>query len=118
MIFLKFDNRNRLTYRHNFPFHEKHGLGKTEEQLVKEGVLVEQLPAKLPEAEGKIQELYYIEGQLEWQYEDIPPTPQEKENQKIAELETALLEMSTLSALQQAQNEQAIMELTMMIGGM
>lgn len=36
---------------------------------------------------------------------------------KNQELENALLEMSTLSAIQQQQNEQAIMELTMMIGG-
>lgn len=49
---------------------------------------------------------------------EYPPTPEEKENTKIAELETALLEMSTLSAIQQAQTEQVIMELTMMIGGM
>ena len=38
------------------------------------------------------------------------------ENEK-EQLETVLLEISTINAIQQAQNEQAIMELTMMMTG-
>lgn len=117
MIFLRFDTNGKKAYQHNNPFHKRDGLDKTVEQLEQDGILVEQLPRKLEEIKGKTQGLYYINGQLQWQYEDIQPTPEEIENQKIAELETALLEMSTLSAIQQQQNEQAIMELTMMMGG-
>lgn len=119
MIFIKYNSSGKVNYVHYMPFHERDGLHKTKEELEQEGILLEQLPARLEEIEGKSQELYYIDSQIQWQYEDIPPTPEEAENKKIAELETALLEITTISALQQAQNEQAIMELTMMmIGGM
>lgn len=118
MIFLKFDSDGKISYIHHAPFDEKHGLKKSKEQLKKEGVLVEQLPEKLEEIEGKQQVLYLLDGQLVWKYEDMPLTPEEIQAEKIQELETALLEMTTLNAIQQQQNEQAIMELTMMIGGM
>lgn len=118
VIYLKFDENGRKRYQHNLPFDENRGLGKTKEQLEQEGILVDKLPTKLPEQQGKTQELYYIGGQLVWQYEDIIPSSEDLQTEKIIQLETALLEISTLSAIQQAQNEQAIMELTMMLGGM
>lgn len=90
----------------------------TEEQKNKAIIVAEQ-PEK-EDIEGKHAVLRYDKktGEVWYEYEDIPPTLGEKEDTKIAELETALLEMSTLSAIQQQQNEQAILELTMMIGGM
>lgn len=53
-----------------------------------------------------------------YEYEDIPKTEEELQKHKIQELENALLEISTLQAIKDIENEQAIMELTMMIGGM
>ncbi|WP_077369722.1 hypothetical protein [Anaerosalibacter sp. Marseille-P3206] len=82
------------------------------------GIAIEQLPIK-EEIEGKIAILKCRKSTNEvwYEYEDIPESVEDEQTKKIAELETALLEMTTLNAIQQAQNEQAIMELTMTIGG-
>lgn len=128
MIYFKFDTNGRKEYRHNFPFHEKDGLGKTREQLEQEGILVEQLPPKLPKVEGKTQELYYIDGQLVWQYEDIPLAPEEMKNEKIQELELKVAEntaetlelVATLIEMQkveQAQSNAEMIELIMSLQG-
>lgn len=103
MIFVR-RNGEKIDFIHYMPFDNKHGLGKTKEQLKQEGILVEQLPPKLAEAEGKTQELYFIDGQLQWKYEDVPKTQEEKENTKIAELEQKI-----------QQQNQAIADLTVMI---
>ena len=71
-------------------------------------VIVDNLPIMDPmRGEG----IYFINPQTDevWM---------EYREDKTQELETALLEISTLSAIEKAQTEQAIMELTMMIGGM
>ena len=40
-IFIKYDKNNVVTYTHYKPFDSVYGLGKTEEELLKEGVLVD-----------------------------------------------------------------------------
>lgn len=119
MIYIKYDDTGKVNYAHHMPFDVKHGLGKPTEELEREGMLIPHLPAPeiIPGKEGTM----YCNpdtGEVWFEYGDISPTPDEIGNQKIEQLETALLEMTTLNAMQQAQNEQAIMELTMMIGGM
>ena len=39
-IFIKYDKNNVVTYTHYKPFDSLYGLGKTEEELLKEGALV------------------------------------------------------------------------------
>ena len=82
-------------------------------------IMLEQLPPK-EQIEGKqaILKCKKATGEVWYEYVDIPPTSEDLQAKKIAELETALLEMTTLNAIQQQRIEQAIMELTMMIGGM
>lgn len=68
---------------------------------------------------GKTPHLFYNTetGQLFYEYEERSLTPEEK----IQQLESALVEMTTLAAEQEQrnlQNEQAIMELTTLVGGM
>ncbi len=119
MIFLKYNETGKVNYTHYMPFHEKYGLGKTKEELEQEGVLVDSIPES-KQIEGKAPILYCNPStkELWYEYEDIPKTQEEIQQKKISQLESALLEMTTLNAIQQAQNEQAILELTMMIGGM
>ncbi|OLS02874.1 hypothetical protein [Tissierella creatinophila] len=90
----------------------------TEEHKAK-GIAVVMLPEK-DVLEGKMATLKCRKstGEVWWEYEDIPKAPEEIQQQKIQELENALLEMSTLQAIKDAENEQAIMELTNLIGGM
>lgn len=44
MIYLRYNKENKVDLIHYMPFHEKHGLGKTQEELELEGVFVEELP--------------------------------------------------------------------------
>lgn len=89
----------------------------TEEQKAN-AIIIEQLPEK-QNIEGKVAVLKCKKetGEVWYEYEDIPIT----EDEKIAELEKALLEATTLIAIQEQkalENEQAILELTTLIGGM
>lgn len=44
MKFIKIDAMERVEFVHHVPFHEKHGMGKTKEQLLQEGYFVEHIP--------------------------------------------------------------------------
>jgi hypothetical protein len=107
MKYIKTDNANdRLMYINNFPFDTKHGLGKTEEELLQDGFLVEDIP-KPEQIEGKSATTYYTTEQGFWfEYADIPKTPEQIQAEKIDQLNTDM--------------NSAIMELTMLIamGGM
>lgn len=72
MIFIKTDELGVVTFQHNFPFDEKVGLNKTEEELLKEGHLVD-IPMQLKNLAGKTQVLHYNQSDNTcfWEYEDI-----------------------------------------------
>jgi predicted carbohydrate-binding protein with CBM5 and CBM33 domain len=89
MIFLKFiqgtDGIHREAYRHNLPFDAFHGLGKTEEELLHEGVFISEDSIPTPEQNGKEAILCRNSdnGELFYEYADISLP----ESQRIMQLE-------------------------------
>jgi len=85
------------------------------------GIAIEQLPEKnIPEGKVAILKCRKSTGEVWYDYVDIIPTPEDLQAKRINELETAILETTVLLAEEQAkniQNEQAILELSMLIGG-
>lgn len=56
--FLKLSGEKVMLIHHQ-PFHEKHGLKKTEKELKQEGVLVDEIPPKPEVAEDEVALPYY-----------------------------------------------------------
>lgn len=104
MIFITVDGNNITTIHHQ-PFDPVYGLGKTEEELRNEGVLVDSIPE--PERlEGKTPVLKYSGTDLYYEYVDMPVDEitvlkSELENQKqaLAETNATLLEFMESSVL-------------------
>lgn len=101
MIFITFNQETkRVENIHYKPFDEKYGLGKTQEELVKEGILVEFIPEPIQQ-EGKEAILYVniTTKELYYQYVDLPKSeePQEPGYQKT--LSEQILELKTNQAL-------------------
>lgn len=74
--FIRTEN-TKVMFTHFMPFDEKYGMGKTEEELLKEGYLIDEIPE--PEhQEGKIAEAHYMPEQgYYYEYVDAPePKPQ------------------------------------------
>lgn len=123
MIFIK-HNKGFIEFIHHMPFDVKHGLGKTEDELRLEGILVDSIPEPV-EQEGKAavlkvntdtQELFY-------EYEDLQPTAEDEVMQlkrENATLQSAVSEITMYVAEQDAkieQQNQAISELSILIAG-
>jgi len=91
MIFLKIGENNEILMIHNRPFdpNPKNGLGKSEEELLQEGILVESLPEP-EEIEGKIPILKFNGTELYYEYIDIPLTPEEEFQQRIELIQQVL----------------------------
>lgn len=88
MIYLKLEN-NEITNIHYMPFDIKHGLNKTEKELLETGILVDELPEAL-EIENKVSNLRYDakKKELYYEYTDIPKTEMEillDENNQLKE---------------------------------
>ncbi len=109
MVFLKIDSEtNMVNYFHMKPFDSRHGLGKTEIELLQEGFLIDSIPEP-EQIEGKSVKMFYTEADGFWfEYEDIPPTPEELRQKEIdglkAELLNNQLAMAELVELQQPDN--------------
>ncbi|MCM3316710.1 hypothetical protein M3603_08465 [Rummeliibacillus stabekisii] len=77
MIFVKVNKEYEIEQVHYLPFDPVHGFGKTEEELLKEGLLVESLPE--PELiSGKNAMLRYDGSDFYFEYEDIPLTSEQQ----------------------------------------
>lgn len=90
------DIKALVTSRNYLPFDDAYGLGKTEEELERTGVLVEE--EITPENNGK-NAILYINPQTKeqwYEYTDIPKTETELLNDK---LDNAILELTTLFAM-------------------
>lgn len=98
-VFIKVSDDNRIEFVNYVPFDEQLGMKKTEEELLKEGYLVDFVPPK--EVSNKLAEMYYdsTKNEMYYKYSDIPPAPEtqeekvvrlEKDNEK---LKSALLEL-------------------------
>ncbi len=84
------------------PFDEKHGLGKTKEELEQTGLVVETLPTP-EQIEGKVANLKYnpTTKSLYYEYVDKVPVPKteiELALERIASLEQSNAELTTLIA--------------------
>ncbi|CAM4363365.1 hypothetical protein [Bacillus manliponensis] len=90
MIYIKYNNTGEIELIHSAPFHSELGLGKTKEELEKEGFFVNSIP-EAEHREGKVailkcnvttKTLYYL-------YVDKPLTQEEvlknlqKENEEL-----------------------------------
>ncbi|WDU84192.1 hypothetical protein [Caloramator sp. Dgby_cultured_2] len=87
-------NKYRVGFIHNFPFHPQHGLGKTQEELEQEGILIEELPEP-QQIEGKIAVLYCnpVTKDVWYEYEDRPLTKEEQLELQIKTLQETILEL-------------------------
>ena len=102
MIFVKSDETGKVQMVHYMPLDAVYGLGKTEEELVLEGCLVDSMPDEPIPVEGKCPVLYFEQSTntLYFEMEDIPPvllTPEQQEvvdlKQQIADLNIAMAEI-------------------------
>ena len=83
----------RVGFIHHMPFDLRNGMGKTEQELLQIGALVDDIPEP-EQIEGKNAVLYYNPetNSVYYEYIDRPLTDQER----IEELEKAILEISML----------------------
>lgn len=86
---------------HYRPFDEKDGLGETKEALEEQGVLYEgEIPAQINQ-EGMQSDLAYnpIANELFWHLQSRPLTQEEKQAQKINDLEGAVMELTMIMSM-------------------
>lgn len=80
MLYLKTNEDNEVIFFHKQPFHEKYGLGKTEEELKAEGYLIDYLK-DLPRAEDRegFVSKTFCDGEKFWfTYAESTETPEER----------------------------------------
>lgn len=87
-------NKYRVRFIHNFPLHPQYGLGKTQEELEREGILIEELPEP-QQIEGKIAVLYCnpVTKEVWYEYEDRSFTKKEQLEEQIKTLQQTILEL-------------------------
>lgn len=93
MIYIETDSEGAVSYIHNFPFHQKYGLNKSEYELRESGYLVNSIP-KPENISGKVGVLKYDGKNFYYEYIDRPLTPEEK----IEQLEGSIMELTMLIA--------------------
>lgn len=95
MIFMKIENGELTGYINYQPFHEKYGLGKTQEELLQSGILVDSVP-KPEQIEGKVPVLKYDGTNLYYEYQDAPIDEMTALKRQVAEQEQAIMELTAL----------------------
>ena len=97
MVFIN-HKEGTVEFIHYSPFDDKHGLGKTKEQLDLEGVLVSAPPASIPR-NGKQSIMKYSTEtkKIYYEYIDIPDTEEDtiKKDLEMLKLENAELMMKS-----------------------
>lgn len=104
MIYIQVNDNKDVTTIDYLPFDEIHGLGKTKEELLETGFLVNEIPSPDTSDKAKDAILKYDNGSLYYEYYDRPLTTEEEVKrlkQENAQLKTDM--------------NNAIMELTMLI---
>ncbi|MGE7836475.1 hypothetical protein [Viridibacillus arvi] len=93
MVFIKISKGNNIDYIHYMPFDDTHGLHKSEEDLLQEGILVDfiQEPERI---EGKSPVLKYNSTELYYDYEDVPIDEMTALKNKIELQEQVLAELT------------------------
>lgn len=74
--FIITDKTGKVEFIHYMPFSPKHGLGKTEEELLETGVLLDEIPEP-EQIDGKMPVAYYTPEKGFWyEYVNVEPTEQ------------------------------------------
>ena len=94
--FIKTEN-TKVVFTHFMPFDETYGLKKTEEELLQEGYLIDEIPEP-EQQEGKIAEAHYTpEKGYYYEYVDAPEPKPETD---VAALQAEVKELqATVNAL-------------------
>lgn len=94
------EEKTLVNFIHYKPFHEKHGLGKTREELQQEGILVDSIP-ELVEIDGQSASLYcnLITKELWYEYEDVPKSEEGIQQEEINTLRQELAELKQAMAI-------------------
>lgn len=81
MRYFECDETGKVLFIHFMPFDTEYGIGKTEEDLLKTGLLRDDVPEEYPGEipKGKEPILYFKNGEFSWILEDlsVPPTYEE-----------------------------------------
>lgn len=114
MIFIQFeritDTKALVTFTHFMPFDEIYGLGKTEQELLERGALVESEPQKEFHSDKQAMLFYNPQvNELFYEYVDIPLP----ENERIAQLEMATEENKKANL----DTQEAVLQLYEMVTG-
>lgn len=99
MIYIKYNDNNKVTFVHYMPFDETNGLGKTKEELLNTGALVE-LSQEPQLQEDKVPVTYYdpIYNTAYYEMEDIPEQPKTKEEQLKSQIDQLALTVLQLKS--------------------
>lgn len=95
MIFVKLENNEPTGYINYQPFDEKYGLGKTKEELLQTGILVDSIPEP-EQIEGKVPVLKYDGTNLYYEYQDAPIDEMTALKRQVVEQERAIMELTAL----------------------
>lgn len=101
MIYIKINDNNEVAFQHLKPFDQVLGMNKTEEELLKDGILVESVPVP-KQINGKLPILKYNGTSLYYEYQDAPIDEMTAlknklvaQEQRIKDQEDALIEIAT-----------------------
>jgi polyhydroxyalkanoate synthesis regulator phasin len=85
-----------VTAQHFQPFDEKYGYGKTKEELLKTGALIDEIP-DVENKQGKESLLKYNKetNTVYYEYEDIPKSEEDISKEKINFLEKQVADLTT-----------------------
>lgn len=117
MIYIEYDKKqnNRITYINYFPFSDENGLNKTQDELLKTGALVDEIPYIECPFDKQIYRIYCNENNsVECFLEDRILDNKEKEDIKISILEAenlALLESQKVQDRTIVENDMRMMDL-------
>lgn len=99
MIYVEYDKSNRIVHTHFMPFDTTDGLGKSKEELLKTGALIE-LPLEPEKQESKIAVMFYnrTDNTAFYKLEDMPIQSKTKEEQlqeQVNQLALTVLQIQT-----------------------
>lgn len=101
MKFIQYNEELRVTFIHNMPFDEVNGLGKSEEELLKIGALVEDIPQidDVPRDKVVIYKYNKEANKVITELADKPLTPQEQQLKDIELVNASQDELIDISLL-------------------
>jgi hypothetical protein len=94
MIYIETDIYGNVVYQNYVPFHAVYGMGKTQEELLQTGYLVDEIP-KEDYVPGKVAVLKFNKETLGayYEYKDIEKTKEEIQAVEIEDLKVSILNM-------------------------